>query len=350
MKAVLLDRRLGSHGGHDPQRWLIRQSAEIKHKGGKGHENTFAFIDAFGEVMTGSLETVTDYTPIKDYDLIYVRMRQYTGLNGLKKLRNTCKNSIIVLYIDEWVNFINFTPNTWISKASKYVDAVTSGFGAEYEKEAFRNMGVKNYYHLPYAGPTNYWKTWFRPREEKEFAVVGMWHIRSCMQQGRGDRIHSQTLRTLRYLQNKHGIECWFFLNFDGWKAEEEIKKYIGNSDIKLLRHMPNFAFNEKMASALLFIEEYPCPCFSRGTVVSAAVGTPQVGNDMNEPSTRCFPDLTVKFGNWEEWTNLADRLITDEKFWTEQRDQGFKNVDYYNSHGFKERMLELYKKLGGTI
>lgn len=143
-------------------------------------------------------------------------------------------------------------------------------------------------------------------------------------------------------------MECYFFLNFDGHKSKEAIQDYADTLelDVKLLEHMSNTAFHETMADMLFFVEEYQCPSFSRATVVSAAVGTPQLGTDMNEPAIGCFPDLTIKHGDWGRWYELASKLIDDPKFWAEQRDIGVRNCSYYWYPAFKERLMTLYSKL----
>jgi len=350
MKTALLDRRFGSH---DPRKtadtWILRHGVDWDNPNQTGQGNTFALIDTFGEVMTGPLEISANYDIIKGYDLIYCRVRGAAAVEALRKLRMTCRDSIIILYSDEWVGFSNFTPNTWLTRASKYVDAVTCGFGPKYEAEAFRQMGINNYWHCPYGSAVNHWRKYGpQPREERENVVAGMWHIRSFMQQGRGDRQHSVTLRVLRALQERHGVDCWFFLNFDGWKLEKAIRNYADGIGLKveLLKHMPNNEFNKRMASAILFFEEYPCPAYSRATVVSAAVGTPQISTDMNEPSLGCFPDLTVDYGDWGRVLHLADKLITDEAFWKEQRDKGLTNVDYYWYPALRTRIMNLYNHL----
>ena len=172
--------------------------------------------------------------------------------------------------------------------------------------------------------------------------------MRASKEQGRGDKVHSDTIKLMSRLQREFGVKCYFFLNFDGWKMEEAILRYAKryDLDIKLLKHMNNEEFNDKMASPLLFFEEYPCPAFSRATVVSAAVGTPQISTDMNEPSTMCFPDLTVPHGDMKKVYQLAKRLITDKDFWQEQSDAGVKNCEYYYYPALKERILNLYNKL----
>lgn len=353
MKIALLDKRLGTHGGHEANTWRQLKGVDITNNAYFGAENTFAIMEAVGELTGGPLEEGTDYSVLEDYDLIYVRLRGniYGPEDGhlrMEELRKAVPHPIIIAYCDEWVNHIDWTPKTWVGKAAKFADAITCGFGPKYEGKAFRKMGITNYYHLPYAGPVNHWKNWFKPRIKKKFVVAGMWHIRSFLQQGRGDAVHTRTLEIFKYLQNRHDMECWFFLNFDGWKSKELIQESADQRGlkIKLLEHMSNTAFHETMADALIFIEEYPCPSFSRATVVSAAVGTPQIGTDMNEPSIGCFPDLTINYGDWKRWRTLADRLIEDEDFWVEQRDAGFKNCNYYWYPAFKQRLIDLYNEL----
>jgi len=351
MKTALLDRRFGTHGGSGKtaNNWLVRRGKLWDNPTHIGQGNTFSFIDTFGDVMTGPIEYGTDYSILKDYDLVYLRIRDGSELGPITNLRRTCPEPILIGYCDEWINNYGLTPMSWIAHVAIQLDAITCGFGYPYEKRAFDSMGINNYYHIPYSSDVMHWKKWGpKPLEDKDFLTAGMWHMRSFLAQGRGDRIHGLTMRTMKKLQDKHGIECCFFLNFDGWKLEDSIRSYCNHIglEIDLLKHMHNYEFNEKLSSCLLFFEEYPCPAHSRATVVSAAVGTPQISTDMNEPSTHCFPDLTVRFGEWGEVEQLANRLITDEEFWTEQRDAGLKNCEYYWYPAFKERIMSLYTEL----
>jgi hypothetical protein len=305
-------------------------------------------MNTFDEVMTGPLDKHADYNILKDYDLVYLRIRGNDEPNYIKNLRVTCPDSILIGYTDEWVNFRNFPLNTWIYHASLYLDAITCGFGEPHERKAFQMMGIKNYYHLPYAGPIKKWAKWYKPLEEKEFAIAGMWHMRSIKEQGRGDRVHSMTLKIFKEIQNRTGCNCYFFLNFDGHKTLNAIRSYAINLGLKckFLKHMSNSDFNEKMASVRVFFEEYQCPAYSRATVVSAAVGTPQVGNDMNEPSQGCFPDLTSKFGDWSKNRDDIYRLMTDDKFWIQQSVEGQNNCEYYYYPAYQKRLLDLYNHL----
>lgn len=351
MKVALLDRRFGTSEGVNPDRrnnWSIRHGMPEWYSNYSGNGNTFSFMDAFGEIMTGPSESGTDYTPLIDYDLVYIRARGPAEISSTADLNETCPKPVKIVYTDEWINQRSFDTSSWITEISKNVDAVTCGFGEPYEKEAFAQLGIDNYYHCPYGGDIHSWSKWYKPMEEREHAVAGMWHMRSFKEQGRGTKIHRRTLDTLRTLQHKFGVKCYFFLNFDGWKLETEIQQYTNaiGLEVELLKHMPNNEYNEKMASVRLFLEEYPCPAYSRATVVSAAVGTPQVGNDMNEPATGCFPDLTPKYGDWNTWNQLAGRLISDDEFWLEQSEAGRENAWYYYYPAVKERLLALYNKL----
>jgi len=351
MKTALLDRRFGTHGGSGKtaDSWSTRHGIDWDNRSYTGQGNTFAFIDAFGEVMTGPIEAGTDYSVLKDYDLVYLRIRGGNELEPITNLRETCPNTILIGYTDEYTGFYGLTPNSWISNISKQLDAMTCGFGQKYEKYVFDLMGVDNYHSCPYASDVQHWKQWGpKPREEKNFEIAGMWHIRSYMAQGRGDRLHTRTMKVFKEIQNKHGIKCSFFLNFDGWKLEEQIRAYCNSIglEVDLIKHIPNSEFNEKLSSSLLFFEEYPSPAHSRATVVSAAVGTPQLSTELNEPSTHCFPDLTVEYGDWNKIIRLSDKLITDEDFWTEQRDMGLEKCEYYWYPAFKERIMKLYTEL----
>ena len=156
MKVALLDRRFGTSEGVNPDRrnnWSIRHGMpEWFNIGYSGNGNTFSFMDAFQEIMTGPSESGTDYTPLKDYDLVYIRARGADEIESTRVLRETCPDPIIIVYTDEWVNFKWFRPDSWITAISKNVDAVTCGFGEPYEKQAFGLMGVNNYHHCPYGG------------------------------------------------------------------------------------------------------------------------------------------------------------------------------------------------------
>jgi len=346
MRIALLDRRFGTYGGHNKNNWNVLYG--VSGMDARGRENTFSIIDAFGEVMTGPLELGTDYKIVRSYDLIFLRIRAKRELDVVRSIRKICKNSILIGYCDEWVGFKTLTPSSWLTKISRTLDAITCGFGKRYEEMAFQLMGIKNYYHLPYAGPIEYWQKWFKPKEKRENAIAGMWHIRSFLQQGRGNPAHTITLKTLYELQKRHGVDCWFFLNFDGKKLETKIRKTAKKIGLKveLLNHMSNKDFNERMSRAMVFMEEYQCPNYSRATVVSAAVGTPQVGTDMNEPSKICFPDLTVKHGEWNRWLNLGSELLTNDGFWKVQSLSGVKNVSEFSYGAFKKRVETLYNEL----
>ena len=351
IKIALLDRRFGSESGNIPNSWIIKKTNSNVSECARG-ENTFALIDAFGETMTGSIEMETEYNDLTEYDAIYMRVRNpVEELNAIKKIRETCPKTVMIAYTDEWVNF-----NT-IEKMQKYkfkelsetVDAVVCGFGLNYSQEIFDKLEIKNYYHSPYAGDVGYWKQWYRPYSRKSNYIVGMWHLRSIFGQGRGDVQHETTFKVMNHLQKRFDVDCKFFLNFDGWKYEGIIREKMKELGIncELIKHIPNDAdFNEVLSKARLFIEEYPSPSYSRATVVSACVGTPQISTYLNDPSRVCFPNLTVNYGETEKMYGLGRKLLENEQFNKKQVKIAQTNVEYYNYPQYKNRIIQLVNKL----
>jgi len=364
MKVALLDRRF-AHSRQDlPEKFSVKPRIKWNEPTQNGNENTFAVIDTFDDVLTGPLRQGTDYTILQDYDLIYLRIRELRSREVLKlhekgqfvemveiepimDLRKTCPNSIIVGYTDEYVGVsrIDHSMLDGLKKMAQYLDAIVCGFGRDYQADLFSQLGIENYYHLPYAGDVYHWKKYYKPPEEKEYRVSGMWHIRSYSGQGRGDRNHTTTFSIMKKLQDNHGIKCRFYLNFDGWKLEDALRGHISRLGLncELMQHMGSDEFYNSMASDLIFIEEYPAPAYSRATVVSAAVGTPSISNYLNDPSRVCFPELTVEWDEKNKMVRLAEKLINDKLFYKQQAEAGFNNSEYYYYPAHKERVLELY-------
>jgi len=347
MKTALLDRRFGTHDSRNTiDNWKVKKGAEwYSEQTGQG--NTYAFIDAFGEVMVGPLEKGANYSILKDYDLIYARLRASPCAEAIKQLREECPDPVIIGYSDELVNAnINYLGGyTWLCEASKHMDVLTSSFPEKYERPKHEKLGIKNWMFCPYGSSVNSWKRYYN--EDKKNMVAGMWHIRSFMRGGCGDKIHSRTFQIMKNLQDEYGVECIFFLNFDGWKLIPQITPYVEGIglEVELVKHLPNSEFNARLAECKVFMEEYQCPNYSRATVVSASVGTPQVGTDMNTPSNVLFPDTTSIHNDWETYQKMAERLLTDKQFYKRVQTQSLNNSEYFYYNKLKERILKLYRK-----
>lgn len=149
-------------------------------------------------------------------------------------------------------------------------------------------------------------------------------------------------------MQDEFGVQCKFFTNFDGRNFISVLKDEIDNQgvDCELIPHVDSSEFRETMSESKVFFEEYLCPSFSRATVVSAAVGTPSISTDMNEPSTGCFPDLTFQYPNKLQALKLGRKLLDDNDFWKQQSKTGYDNSEYYYYPAFKERLMNLYEEL----
>jgi len=245
----------------------------------------------------------------------------------------------------------------WLREASEYMDVLTSSFPEKYERPKHEALGIKNWEYCPYGSDVYTWRKWYKPLEEKDNVVSGLWHIRSYMRGGVGDRIHSRTLQIMKLLQDKYKVKCIFFLNFDGHKSLPSIKSYVNalGLDVELVKHVHPNIFNEMLSKHKVFFEEYQCPNYSRATAVSASVGTPQVGSDMNTPSNVCFPYTTSIHGDWDDYTSKIEQLLTDEVFYRKLlTDEVFyrtiqKNALNMSSYlyypALKERLLKLYRK-----
>lgn len=347
LKVALLDRRFGRHGGsREPKDYFtMKYGVKWFNPDQQGQENTFAFIDAFGEVMTAPLEIGVDYTPLKDYDLLYLRLRDHNCATATEQLRRTCPKPVIIGYCDEAVNtrigMSYWEYYKWIAKASRYTNVMTSSFPEKYERPKHEALGVKNWKFCPYAGNVFGWKQYVN--YDKEQIVAGMWHLRGFKAGGYGDVQHTVTFRTLNYLINKYNVRGIFFLNFDGWKAEALIKPIQGR--VELIKHCPSDEFNKLLAKCKIFMEEYQCPNYARSTVVSACVGTPAVGTDMNTPSVEIFPETTAIHNYWDMWTKKAELLLTNESFYKDMQQKGLERADYFYYPKFKERVMRLYNE-----
>ena len=349
IKVALLDRRFGTHGGYDRTHFTVRRGIKL-YSDQCGMGNTFSFIDAFGEVMTGPLEMGTDYSILKDYDLVYLRIRNARCAEATKQLRHQCPKPVIVGYSDELANdsLNSITATHWIHTASLNTDVTCSSFPEKYDRPKHERAGVINWRCFPFAGDIHYWKKFYR--EKKESIVAGMFHMRSFLRGGVGDRIHSQTLQLMKRLQDKHGVQCRFFLNFDGHKQLDLIEPYVKKLglDVELVKHVSNVDFQNMLAECSVFVEEYQCPNNSRATMVSAAVGTPQVGTDMNTASNICFPDTTIIHGEWNDFYVKAEKLLINPTFHRMVQEKALNNSNYYYYDSFRERMMKLYNELKG--
>ena len=345
MKVALLDRRYGTHGGHSPNNWVIRNASPDLGDIGRG-ENTYSIIDAFGSVMSGSVENGSNFNDLTEYDAIIMRVRYPIGETPhIRRLREACPKPKLIAYTDEWVNYkTEDLHKHGFKELSENVDAIVCGFGKEYQQEIFEGMGITNYHHLAYGGDVSFWKKFYRPFSKKSNYIVGMWHLRSIIGQGAGDLRHTDTFDALQHICKENGVKAKFFLNYDGAKHINFIRDYLNriSFDCELIKHVSNTEFNEIMSKAKLFYEEYPTPAYSRATVVSACVGTPSISNYLNDPSRICFPDLTVENKDIDGVKRLGDKLLSDKIFWKDQAKQGRNNVEYYNYHALKDRIIQL--------
>jgi len=357
IKVALLDRRIGEHGGQKKPYWKVLFGKDWKNNQMFGQENTFAFIDAFAEgnkkgVLCGALEVGEDYNKLKDYDLIYLRIRKPVCGEATIQLREQCPKPVIIGYTDELVNTkINahlWKSFKWLEATSRYCDVLTSSFPEKYERPKYEALGVKNWRFCPYAGDVKWWNNYYKPLEEKEHEVSGMYHIRSHLEGGYGDQAHTQTFKAMKNLQDKYDVKCRFFLNFDGWKLIPKMEKVANQLglEVNLTKHTgSHLAFNQLMAKTKVFMEEYQSPAYSRATLVSAAVGTPQVGTDFNTPSNVCFPDTTATHGDWSSWVGSAERLLTDDRFYKDVQQKGINRMEYFYYNQFRERLMKLYEE-----
>lgn len=354
LKVCLLDRRFGKHGGSGKTKpyWVKKHGKDWKNKQHFGQENTFAFVDAFDTndgVLCGAIEKGEDYTRLKDFDILYLRIRGPEGVVAIKRMREQCHRPVIIGYCDELVNWRippDFNHVQWIAEVSKYVDVLTSSFPEKYERPKHEALGITNWEFCPYAGDVLWWRNYYQEQKERE--ISGMWHIRSFMRGGFGDVLHSQTFKTMKYLQDEYNVKCRFFLNFDGWKSLPLIEPYVKHLglEVELTKHTGSQdIFNKLMANTRVFMEEYQSPAYSRATVVSAAVGTPQVGTDMNTPSNILFPELTVQHGDWDGFREKVELLLTNDSFYRDIQAKGLYRTSYFYYEQFKERILKLYEK-----
>jgi len=351
LKTALIERRFGTHDSRNTkENWKFKQGVPWYNPDYNGNGNTFSFIDAFGKVMTGPLEDGVDYRIVKDYDLLYVRLREGKCAEAVKQLREQCPNPVIIAYTDELINEsihdLRFRKH-WIYDASKYVDVVTSSFPEKYERPKYEKIGLMNWKPCPYGSDVMSWRKWYKPLKEKDNVIAGMWHIRSYMRGGTGTREHAQSLEIMKSIKKDFDVKCVFFLNFDGHKVEHLIRKYANaiGLDVKLVKHVPNQQFYEMLSKCKVFFEEYQCPTYSRATVVSANVGTPQVGTDMNTPSIVCFPDTTVIHGDWNSFVDKIKRLLSDNKFYMATQEKALLMSKYFYYPSLKERLMKLYNE-----
>jgi hypothetical protein len=343
LKVALLDRRFGTHGGKPKNTWKLAVNQT-------GEGNTFAYLGAFSRVMTGSIERGTDYSILKDYDLVVLRVRDPKNeLVPIQDLRNNT-SAVILAYCDEWVNYDN--EQMIIQKfpeLSETVNAVICGFGKHYQEDAFKDIGVTNFHSLPYASDIDVWRKYFTPLERRKGNyITGMYHIRSHIGRGKGDKIHTKTLDALAWAQREYSVECKMFLNYDGHCVLNDMEQYASRIGLRceFLPHMHNDEFYKIMSQSMLFIEEYPTPAHSRATVVAACTGTPQISTYYNEPSRLCYPDSTIHYDDWNEYKYHVDRLLTDDDYWTYISDMAFVLSHHYSYWALKDRVIELYDRL----
>ena len=118
------------------------------------------------------------------------------------------------------------------------------------------------------------------------------------------------------------------------------------NLNCEFLTHSHNEEFMDIMSRSKLFIEEYPSPAFSRATPVSAAVGTPSISTYYNEPSTKCFPDLTIDYEEWNTSIDIGSKLLGDKTFWKQQAKYGYDTCNYYWYPAHRDRIIQLVNTL----
>lgn len=355
-----MDRRFGTQAGIPPERWFhIRRGAEYYNWDYSGSGNTFSFVDAFGEVMAAPLQAGVDFSQLKDYDLLYLRVRDHDCAKAVKELRKQCPEPVIISYSDELANARmpdkshNPTPlwryyGEWLPVVAKNSDRLVSSFPDKYDRPKHEALGITNWESCPFAGDIYGWSKYREMNIEKKNVISGMFHLRSYMEGGYGDRKHSMTLNAMRKIQNRHGVECWFFLNFDGHKVLPILKDYASRIglEVKFIEHQPNNVFETMMAQSKVFIEEHLDPCFSRASEVACGVGTPQVGCDLNTVSNICFPETTVELGQWDKLAGLVSRLLTDKDFYEHVRESSLElGMDNLYYPAFRDRMIKLYNK-----
>jgi len=342
MRTALLDRRFGTHGGHPKNSWKEETLSK-----GLGSGNSFTFIDAFSPSMTGSLEVGVDYSPLVDYDLVYMRVRDGNCVKAMKELMEQCPNLVIIAYSDELSNYnINKMDGaSWLYEASFYCDVMTSGFPKKYDRSKHERLGILNWVFCPFGGYVEEWQKLSKKRNVKNL-VSGMLHLRSFMDGGSGDKIHSRTFKVMKKLQDKHGVDCRFFLNFDGHKLLPEIEPYIKKLglNVELVKFVPNAQFYRMLGESKVFMEEFQCPNCSRASMVAGAMGVAHVGTDMNTPSNICFPDTTVEHGDWEAFYRVAEKLLIDNGFRKTVEDRAILNSYYFGFEAFKSRLIKLYE------
>jgi glycosyltransferase involved in cell wall biosynthesis len=111
----------------------------------------------------------------------------------------------------------------------------------------------------------------------------------------------------------------------------------------KLAKNLPWQEYLELIASSYLGV--FHSKGLASCAVLGACTGTPFLGTQFAEGIVNCFPELAVKWGNYEEMAKLAIRLIKEPEWYDEIAMKAEERVDKIYSFEQIRKQLELILK-----
>ena len=126
--------------------------------------------------------------------------------------------------------------------------------------------------------------------------------------------------------------------------AQESHSKRLGEDQLPNLNHFPRLIWNDwikELANFKYAIHLMPTVAAGTFSLNCAYFGIPCIGNELVDTQNICFPDLSVNVEDVNQTRMLAQRLTTDNQFYTHCSNLAKENyTKFYNVELWKSNLL----------
>lgn len=288
----------------------------------------YNWINVFkGEIQ--EFRSVNTREKLEEYDVIQVNMSPMDSplIPKIRALLGADSKTMLIVnndYVCEaWDEAFNMLPE-YYDDLQKMGDMV---FGTEPHQVS--NM-INGAFCIPHPTNTKYLKALKSDVKNDSIATIYHWWL--------GDTYLPS--RTANRIKEKHGLSASILYAYSE-PERDRMKRWCKIMWDTIMAGMNFVEYFEHLASNKLIYEPCAYHTYGRNTVETACMGVPVVGSDrvlsmrINYPNCCCDPYDAKKT------QEIADRLLTDEKWRQEQIDLAYKNVEYFNYENSKKRFMD---------
>lgn len=296
-----------------------------------------------------------DYSP---YDIVVMFLqggRPNKDIDYLRQIKSKYPHTLLVWWWGEIYRF-DQDPRLWFQhvlinerEMMEIVDVLTCGFH-KYETDLapiFKELFNKEY------------RTLYEPYDTEDINANHSKTIRDInkgiltMVHGRNPDI-SRSLVVMERLQKNHpDLKCYVHLyNAYSNPAERDKVMEVRNKVAPSLKFelsrplQPHDAFMDFMKDLFFIIDDYPAYAGSNLSCVAGCTGTPSISHEYNTSAYLCFPELNFGLDEIDKWTEVGEKLISDEDFyWKVSKTAQKMAQKYYSYDAVKKQVEKIYEE-----